>query len=245
MNITYLILASIAGYLIGSISFSRVVTRLVKPEIDLDQTRRVKSSDGDEGTISGIGAYTTSIALGGKYGGLVGVLDILKALLPVLILKLAFPGQPYAAAYSIFAILGHNFPIYYRFVGGRGLSVMLGSLLVLDPIGMIVSMVVGMFIGILINQPVTGMLLWMPVLSLWAIFVRNDLTAIIYSILLIIIYIISNLPELRHAANIRKEGRIEEYNQMLNDSAPMMRMINQISDTVRFWDKSKTNQEDA
>ena len=239
MNILYLLIASIAGYLIGSISFSRVVTKLVNPDVDLDQTRRVKDSSGDEGTISGIGAYTTSIALGGKYGSLVGILDILKALLPVLALRLLFPGQPYAAAFSIFAIIGHNYPIYYRFNGGRGLSVMLGSLLVLDPIGMIASMLIGMLIGILINQPITGMLLWMPVLSVWAILVRGDLTFFIYTILLIVIYILSNLSELRHAAKIRAEGRIDEYNQMLHDSAPMMRMINNISDKVRFWDRNR------
>lgn len=238
MNPIYLLLISLAGYLIGSISFARVITRLVKPEVDLDQVRTHQSDSGEEGTISGIGAYTTSIALGGTWGGLVGLLDILKAFLPVLALQLLYPGEIFGWVFSIFAVIGHNFPIYYGFNGGRGLSTMLGSLVVLDPIGLVAAMVLGMLISILLNQPTTGMLLWMPILALWSILIGNDLVGAIYAILIMAIFIISDLPELKTAAQFRAEGRLDEYNEMIYESAPMMRMIKDLSDKIRFWDRA-------
>lgn len=238
MNWIFLLFLSLAGYLIGSISFSRIITRIVKPDVDLDQTRTHRSDTGEEGTISGIGAFTTSIALGGAYGGLVGLLDILKGFIPVLILQILYPGEIYGWIFSIFAVIGHNFPIYYGFNGGRGLSTMVGSLLVLDPLGLLAALILGMLISILINQPTTGLLLWMPVLAVWELLIHSDLVGAIYAILIMALFIIADLPELRTAMLYRKEGRLDEYNEMLYNSAPMMRMIKDLSDTVRFWEKS-------
>lgn len=238
MNFVYYLLISLAGYLIGSVSFARIVTKIVNPEVDLDQTRTHRSDTGEEGTISGIGAYTTSIALGGAYGGLVGLLDMLKAFIPVLILQIFYPEEIYGLLFSIFAILGHNFPIYYGFIGGRGLSTMLGSLLVLDPLGLVVALVLGMLISILINQPTTGLLLWMPTLAAWALLVRNDLGGAIYALLIMALFIIADLPELKTALQYREQDRLDEYNEMLYESAPMMRMIKDLSDKIRFWDQN-------
>lgn len=242
MNISILLLVILAGYLIGSISFARVITRMVQPGVDLDAARTHPTTSGEKGSISGIGAYTTSMALGGKYGGLVALFDMLKAFLPVLVLRIVYPEQPYGVIFSVLAVLGHNFPIYYRFKGGSGLSPMLGSLLVLEPIGMVAAMIAGMFIGILINQPATGMVIWLPMLTLWSIFVRNDIPAAIYSILLVALFFIADIPELKLAMEYRKEGRLEEYNAMIYDSAPMMRMIKRLSEKVRFWERDRLNQ---
>ncbi len=242
MNLSPILLVALAGYLIGSISFARVITRLVKSDVDLDAARMLKSDSGQEGTISGIGAYTASMALGGKFGGLVALLDMLKAFIPVLALRLLFPLQPYALIFSVLAVLGHNYPIYYRFVGGRGLSPMLGSLLVLEPIGMLAAMIVGMLIGILINQPATGMVIWLPVLTLWFVLVRSDIPGAIYSVLLIASFIIADIPELKLALRYSKEGRLDEYNAMLHDSAPMMRMIKRLSENIRFWESDSIKQ---
>jgi glycerol-3-phosphate acyltransferase PlsY len=236
MNMSILVLGALAGYLIGSISFARVITRLVRPEVDLNEARALRSESGEKVTLSGIGAYSTSIALGGRSGVLVGLFDILKAVIPVLVLRIVYPEQPYALISSIFVVLGHNYPVYHGFNGGRGLSPMLGSLFVLEPIGMFVAMFAGMLIGILIKQPATGMIFWLPMLTLWSLFVRNDVPVAIYSVLLLVLFLSSSYPEIKLGLQLRREGRQEEYDNIIQDSAPMMRMMNRLSRRIRFWE---------
>lgn len=232
------IISIISGYLVGSVSFARVVARLVKPNADLDQARTIRSETNEEGTISGIGASTASIALGKKYGGLVAALDVLKALIPVLALQIIYPEQLYGLIFSIFAIIGHNYPIYYRFKGGRGLSPMLGSLLVIEPVGMIAALLASTMFGVLINQPQTSLILWFPLLTLWSLFVDPNIPIAIYSVILLVLFIIAEIPEIKLAQQYRKQGRMDEYNQMILDSAPQMRMMKRLAEKLRFWDST-------
>lgn len=239
MNITSFVLVALAGYLIGSISFARVITQLVKPGVNLEQARTHQSEMGEEGTISGIGASTASIALGKKYGALVVLFDMLKAMLPILGLKYFFPGQNFEMVFSIFAILGHNYPIYYRFSGGRGLSPMLGSLLVIEPVGMLAALLAGTLVSILINQPQTSLIIWFPMLILWSLFVRMNIPVAIYTAFLMILFVVAEIPEIKLVLQYRKHGRMEEYNQMILDSAPQMRMMKRLAKRLRFWDFQK------
>jgi len=243
MTITSFILIALAGYLIGSISFARVITKLVKPEVNLDHTRTHQSTTGEVGTISGIGASTASIALGTKYGGLVVLFDMLKAMLPILALQIIFPGQSYGLVFSIFAILGHNYPIYYGFSGGRGLSPMLGSLLVIEPIGMVAALFVSTILSMLINQPPTSLFLWFPLLALWSWFIQTNIPVAIYTMLLMVLFIVAEIPEIKLALQYRKQGRMVEYNEMILESAPQMRMMKRLTERFRFWDNKKTNEE--
>lgn len=230
------------GYLIGSISFARVVARWVNPTHSLDEARRHRSDQGLEGTVSGIGASTASIALGKKFGGIVALLDILKAFIPVLFLLLYFPAGIYHFVFSIFCILGHNYPIYYRFQGGRGLSPMLGSLLVIEPVGMLVCMTLAVLLAIIINQPHTSLILWFPILGLWGWLVNDSWALAVYAIVLLVIFMIAEIPEIRLAMQYQKQGRMDEYNKMILDSAPQTRMMKDLARRVRFWDKTEKDQ---
>jgi glycerol-3-phosphate acyltransferase PlsY len=199
--------------------------------------RTLKSETGEEGTISGIGASTASIALGKNYGGSVALFDMLKAFIPILALKITFPDTPYGLIFSVFTIVGHNYPIYYRFIGGRGLSPMLGSLLVIEPIGMIFSLFASTLFGILINQPHTSLVIWFPLLTLWSLFVKANISIAIYTMLLLVLFIIAEMPEIKLAQQYRKQGRLEEYSQMILDSAPQMRMMKRLAERLRFWER--------
>lgn len=64
MNISILLTVVIGAYLIGSISFARVIAKLVNPTADLDQARTHVSDTGEAGTVSGVGASTVSMVLG-------------------------------------------------------------------------------------------------------------------------------------------------------------------------------------
>ena len=65
----------------------------------------------------------------------VGIVDVLKGALPAWLAIQLGLGQPTSVAAGMCAVIGHNWPVYLRFTGGRGISPFLGVMLVLFPWG--------------------------------------------------------------------------------------------------------------
>jgi acyl-phosphate glycerol 3-phosphate acyltransferase len=119
-------------YLVGGIPFGFLVGRLHGLDIR-------KAGSGN------IGATNVGRLLGRKWGILVFVLDVCKGLLPTLGLGQFLPGAEGLAGWSpavvntawlaggVACILGHNFPIYLRFRGGKGVATSLGVVLGVYP----------------------------------------------------------------------------------------------------------------
>lgn len=239
MNMLIITVTAIAGYFIGAISFARIVARLINPNADLDKARTRHTATGETGTVSGIGASTASMALGNKFGFVVALLDMLKTFIPTIILRTLYPDDWYYLLFGIAAVVGHIYPIYYRFQGGRGLSPMLGSLLAIDPIGTLLSMIAGTLLAILINQPTASLILWFPLLSVWAWLVRRDAAFAVFGIALLVLFLIAEIPEIRLARQYMKEGRLDDYNKLIIDSSSQTRGMKRLSDKIRFWEKKK------
>lgn len=119
----------IFGYLLGSISSAYLAGRWLKG-IDL---RRYGS-----GTVSGTGVYQHV----SKWAVvLVGLFDVGKGAFPTWLgLRLGL-GLPVALAAGLAAVVGHNWPLYLGFKGGRGLGTFGGMLLVVFPWGVLWSAV--------------------------------------------------------------------------------------------------------
>ena len=114
-----ILIISISCYILGSIPFGFILTKIfLKKDI-----RDIGSGN--------IGA-TNALRTGNKflgYGTL--ILDILKAVIPIIYIKLNFIDLIYIASLSVF--LGHVFPIWLKFNGGKGAATVLGSLVALSP----------------------------------------------------------------------------------------------------------------
>ena len=109
----YLIIA-LGSYLLGSIPFGFILTKIfLKKDI----------RDIGSGNIGATNALRTGSKLLG-YATL--ILDITKAILPVLYVKFNYPDYIYIAALSTF--LGHVFPIWLKFKGGKGVATYVGIL---------------------------------------------------------------------------------------------------------------------
>jgi len=79
------------------------------------------------------GASNAAITMGMKTGILVGAHDIAKSCLAALLAALLFPAVPHAAAVAgVAAVMGHIFPFYLRFRGGKGFAPFMGLMLALD-----------------------------------------------------------------------------------------------------------------
>ena len=109
----YLIIA-LGSYLLGSIPFGFILTKIfLKKDI-----RNIGSGN--------IGA-TNALRTGSKFLGYATlILDITKAILPVLFVKFNYPEYIFIAALSTF--LGHVFPVWLKFKGGKGVATYVGIL---------------------------------------------------------------------------------------------------------------------
>lgn len=114
------------GYICGSILFARIWARLFKKEDMIERSR-----DRNPGTAN-------AFMHGGFWCGLLTLLgDVLKGFVPVFLFThyAAGAGQSAAAMALVTAapVLGHIFPVFYKFRGGKGIAVTFGCLLGLLP----------------------------------------------------------------------------------------------------------------
>ena len=109
-----LILIISISYLMGSIPFGLILTKVfLKKDI-----REIGSGN--------IGA-TNVLRTGNKViGYLTLILDVLKAVIPVIYIKINFPELVYISSLSVF--IGHVFPIWLKFKGGKGVATYVGIL---------------------------------------------------------------------------------------------------------------------
>ncbi len=111
---------AIITYLLGSISFAYLIGKKLKG-IDVK----------DYGNA---GAATVYRAVSRPAGALVLILDVTKAIIPTYIaLKVLHLDYKVVVLIASLTVAGHNWPIYYRFRGGAGLSCSIGVLLCLLP----------------------------------------------------------------------------------------------------------------
>ncbi len=108
------LIIGIISYLMGSIPFGFILTKIfLKKDI-----RELGSGN--------IGA-TNTLRVGNKLiGYLTLTLDIIKAIIPVIYTKINFPDFLYLA--SLCAFLGHVFPVWLKFKGGKGVATYVGIL---------------------------------------------------------------------------------------------------------------------
>jgi len=184
---TLVLLAAIAGYLVGSISFARIVGTRVAPDEDLSAAA-LQFHEGSDVVVSGVSATSVSIRAGRRWGLLVSLLDIGKAALVTAVFRVLAPDEPAYLAAALFAVVGHVWPLYYRFRGGFGVSPMLGGLLVIDPLALLVTIAVTIVIGGLLADRLIVYDGWTLLLAPWFLFVRDDPAAALYGLLVAALY---------------------------------------------------------
>ena len=185
--INQIIITILIGYAFGAIQSAYFLSKKVA-KVDI----RERGS-------GNAGASNTTAIMGWKYGFIVAFIDVLKGLLAVLLIKWIYPNNPDLAYIAgIMAILGHIFPFYLNFRGGKGVATLTGMmlginwqlgilfmLLVALPALLADYIIVGSFTAF-IALPITTYILGYPTI----------LTIIALSLTLLIFYL--------HRANIKR-----------------------------------------
>jgi len=111
----------VLAYLLGSVSFSIIVVRLI-----------ARKDIREEGS-GNAGATNVLRNHGAKAGIAVALLDIGKGAAAVWAMERLTADPRYLAAAAFAVVLGHVFPAFFRFRGGKGVATMVGAFLVLTP----------------------------------------------------------------------------------------------------------------
>ena len=111
------ILLVLIAYLLGSVNSAIIVCRIM----NLPDPR-------DSGSLNP--GATNVLRIGNKIAAAITLLgDLLKAFIPVIVTNYFIGYGPTIVIVSLAALLGHMYPIYYRFQGGKGVATTLGILL--------------------------------------------------------------------------------------------------------------------
>jgi glycerol-3-phosphate acyltransferase PlsY len=175
----------VVSYLIGSISFSYLITKKIK-KIDIRKT-----GSGNAGATNTMRVLGTGPAVG------VLLLDVLKGIICILIAR-ALGLPDWAVALSGFAsIIGHDFPVYFGFKGGKGVATTIGVFFMIMPLYALIAGVLTILIIAVTRFVSLGSLFFLvatPVLG-W---IFSDYS----SGVLVAAFLISLLAFYQHRANI-------------------------------------------
>ncbi len=209
------LIAALVGYLIGAISWARVVARIFAPDDDITKTELDVPDSDEKFDMGSVSATTVSMHLGSKLGFLTVVLDMLKIAIPALVFRLLYPGDPYPQPYYLICaacgMIGHVWPVCCRFKGGGGLSAVWGGMFVIDPIGVFVTSIVGMLLGLLVAREIYVAYMagiWLLIPWLWFRFPGSP-AYLFYGVAVNVIFILASISDIKQYLHYRKQGKID------------------------------------
>ena len=182
------IIVAITSYLMGSIPFGFILTKIfLKKDI-----RDIGSGN--------IGA-TNVLRTGNKslgYGTL--LLDILKAIIPVIYTKLNYPD--YIFITSMFVFLGHVFPLWLKFKGGKGVAPYVGILFSINLIYGILFVSIWIITFLISKYSSLASLIASFAIPIYLLFFNNE-NLIFFSIMFVLIFY-------THRENVKRLKNKEE-----------------------------------
>ncbi|MBZ5649885.1 MAG: glycerol-3-phosphate 1-O-acyltransferase PlsY [Acidobacteriia bacterium] len=184
-----IILTAAFSYLLGSIPFGFLLVRIFR-----GQDVRLTGS----GNIGATNVARSSPAL----GLLTLVLDAFKGLAAVALTRVFYPGDNLLAALAaLFAVMGHMFPLWLKFRGGKGVATALGSFGLLAPKALLLTLGVFIAVVLVFRRVSLGSMLAVALLPIFAWLLHDYSEA---AQVLALMAVASVLIIARHHQNIRR-----------------------------------------
>lgn len=180
-----IILCLILGYLLGSLNFAIIYSKLRGDDIR-------NHGSGNAGATNVLRTYGKLPAL------FVFLLDISKGVIAVLLVRSVFHSELLECSAALGAVLGHNFPIYYKFAGGKGVSTSLAVLLALHYPTALIAMATFIIVVLVTKYVSLSSILAAVAAMVWAfVFFRISEFSVFCAIIGILCIV-------RHHANIKR-----------------------------------------
>ena len=179
------ILSIISGYLLGSIPTAYIVSRLRKG-VDI---RNVGSGN--------MGGANVMREIGAREGVFVGLIDIAKGAGAILIAQALNVSELWVFGAGFAALVGHSFPVFAGFRGGRGSATIIGIFLVLAPKAMLVALVVVAIPFFTTRKFMAALFIGFGLLPLFIWLLEGSLMLVRYALVIDLFMLVRNLPDLR------------------------------------------------
>jgi glycerol-3-phosphate acyltransferase PlsY len=126
------------------------------------------------------------------------LVDVLKGFFPVFLALRLFPDKKFALLCGFLAVLGHCFPVYIKFKGGKGVATAVGVFLALAVESLLICVAIFIFVILLTRFVSLGSLLAMLSLPIAIFIIQGDIekTLLGFAVFLLI--------AIRHAGNIKR-----------------------------------------
>lgn len=185
------VLVGLVGYLLGSINFAIIICKRMA---GFDIRERGSKNAGTTNVLRTVGKSAAAMTL---------ICDILKGVVAVLLAMLAAhiwdDADPESLKYlaGLMAIIGHTFPIYYGFRGGKGVATSLGVLLIVNPEIGLICLVFALVIIIATRWVSLGSIMAATLFPILTIFMADSFCAKVISIIMALLVIFNHRTNLK------------------------------------------------
>jgi glycerol-3-phosphate acyltransferase PlsY len=180
------ILFIILSYLLGSIPFGLIITRYYA---GFDIRTKGSGNIGFTNVLRAVGKKEAFLTLAG---------DTIKGFIPVILARIILNDNSLAAACGIAAIIGHDFPAFLRFKGGKGVATSFGALFGIIPLGGAIALIIWLVVFYLWKYSSLAAITSYLLLPLVVILINPYHTNIAFAV------IVTALLLLKHIENIKR-----------------------------------------
>jgi len=175
----------IIGYLLGSIPTAYIVSRMRKG-VDI---RNIGSGN--------MGAANVMRQIGAHEGVFVGLIDIAKGAGAILIAQALNVSELWVFGTGFAALVGHNFPVFAGFKGGRGSATIIGILLVLAPKAILVTLAIIAIPFFTTRKFMAALFIGFGLLPLFVWLFEGSLPLVRFVLIIDLFMLVRNLPDIK------------------------------------------------
>ncbi|MBP3630137.1 MAG: glycerol-3-phosphate 1-O-acyltransferase PlsY [Clostridia bacterium] len=188
----HIVLVILISYAFGNVSIARIISSKMNADI-------TKMGSGNPGTTNVLRNF------GFKIGLINFILDILKGFIPVLLTIIIFDNMIMTYISGVSVIVGHIYPVVYKFKGGKGIATMLGVFFASNPLATAIVVVVAATCWLLFQYGSMASFICVTVLTVVeGIFAKNNLPLQESRIVCLLLFSIFLLTWFAHRKNIER-----------------------------------------
>lgn len=188
-----IVLVVVISYLCGNISFARIISNIKHNDI-------TKLGSGNPGSTNMLRNFGLKVGLFNLF------LDMLKGFVPAFITSLIFAEQPimlYISGLSV--IIGHVYPVVYKFKGGKGIATMIGFFFACDWLVTLIVVVVAAVSWLIFQYGSVASFICVTVLTVWeGVQAKSTLPLNESKVVCILLFCVFLLTWYAHRGNIER-----------------------------------------
>lgn len=199
------VIVSVLGYLFGCLQWSYILSMIIKKQ-------DIRSLGGGNA-----GASNIVVFFGWKMGVLVALLDIFKAIISIYIIKYLISNQVLdnnmflLYLNGFFVILGHNYPFFMKFKGGKGTASTFGMLIAIDLKMGLIGFFVILIVTFATDYIALGALSLVSFLVISTIYLNFGNPSILVAIAITILAIYKHIPNIKNILAKKEDGLKRQF----------------------------------